>query len=220
MDITASDPDTLKSDAAHDHGTCANEVEFAQGAGTEDLNVETVTSNPLLPTDRKWAIRFRADGTVTIVLGMRDYGRGWFSAYFASLVTARLGIPSQRVRIYYSATLPAVLQTPMPPAAVFHRSDVGSVASAIADIIEDMCDEVVQKGRRAFAAIAGVGASDVGFDQQTGRFFVLDRDRIGEILEIAETVRGGSPIMTEFARKLRRTDHHAISGETEVQPAA
>lgn len=25
--------------------------------------------------------------------------------------------------------------------------------------------------------------------------------------------------MTEFARKLRRTDHHAISGETEVQPA-
>lgn len=192
MDITVAEPDTLKSDATYDHGICTNEVEFVQRAGVEDLNVETVTSNPLLPTDRKWAIRFRADGTVTIVLGMRDYGRGWFSAYFASLVTARLGIPSQRVRIYYSATLPAVLQTPMPPAAVFHRSDVGPVASAIADIIEDMCDQVVQKGRRAFAAIAGVGASDVGFDQQTGRFFALDRDRVGEILEIAETVRGGS----------------------------
>jgi CO/xanthine dehydrogenase Mo-binding subunit len=206
MQITATDPDTLKSDAAHDYGTCTNEVEFAQGAGIEDLNVETVTSNPLLPTDRKWAIRFRADGTVTIVLGMRDCGRGVFSAYFASLLTARLGVPSQRVRIYYSATLPAVLQTPIPSPAVLHRSDIFPVASAVADTIEEMCDQVIERGRSAFAAMAGVSADDVGFDQHTGRFFVLDRDRSGNILKIAETVRDGSPIMTEFTRKLRRTD--------------
>lgn len=206
MDIIAAEPDTAKNDAAHDHGTSTSELWFVQSAGVENLNVETVASNPLLPADRKWAIRFRADGTVTIVLGMRDYGRGWFSAYFASLVTARLGILSQRVRVYYSATLPAVLQTPMPPPAVFYRSDVDPVASAVADTIEGMCDQVIQKGRLAFAAIAGVGVVDVGFDQETGRFFVLDRDRSGNILEIAETVRGGSPIMTEFTRKLRRTD--------------
>jgi hypothetical protein len=53
--------------------------------------------------------------TVTLVLGMRDYGRGWFSAYFAGLVVARLGLPFRRVRIYYSATLPAVSQTPRKP---------------------------------------------------------------------------------------------------------
>lgn len=45
MDITAAEPDTLKSDATHDHGTCTNEAEFVPRAGVEDLNVETVTSN-------------------------------------------------------------------------------------------------------------------------------------------------------------------------------
>src|ERR1700741_3539984 len=86
---------------------------FAQCARIGTFNIEAVTANPVLPPDRKWAIRFNAGGTVTLVLGMRDYGRGWFSAYFAGLVATRLGVPFPRVRIYYSAALPAVLQTPM-----------------------------------------------------------------------------------------------------------
>jgi hypothetical protein len=106
---------------------------------------------------------------------MRNYGRGWYSAYFAGLVTARLGVPFQRVRIYYSATLPAVLQTPVPSSIVFHRGQIGPVATAVADIIETMCDQVVARGRLAFAAMAGVGPGDVGFDQSSGRFFVSDK---------------------------------------------
>src|SRR4029077_18105087 len=43
-----------------------------------ELNVEMLTANPLLQTDRKSAIRFSARGTVTIVLGIRDYGRGFY----------------------------------------------------------------------------------------------------------------------------------------------
>ena len=76
------------------------------------LNVEMLTADPLLQTDRKSEIRFNAGGAVTIVLGIRDYGRGWYSAHFASLVANRLGLPFRRIRVYYSATLPAVLQTP------------------------------------------------------------------------------------------------------------
>src|ERR1700730_5739331 len=179
---------------------------------------ETVHSNPFLPAKRKWPIRFNAGGTVTIVLGMRDYGRGLYSGSFAGLVTARLGVPFRRVRIYYSATLPAVLQTPLPSSMVFHRSHIGPVATAAADVIETMCDQVVERGRVAFAAMAGVGPGDVGFDQLSGQFFVLDRNRSGRILEIDASVRGRSSVSTEFAWKLQRADMHPVSKET--QPSA
>jgi hypothetical protein len=69
---------------------------------TGELNVEMLATNPLLPTSRKWAIRFNASGTVTIVLGMRDYGWGWYSAHFASLAAARLGLPFRWMRVYYT----------------------------------------------------------------------------------------------------------------------
>jgi CO/xanthine dehydrogenase Mo-binding subunit len=193
MGMIAADLSAEKNDIACDRRSSTNGVSFIQSPGVEHLNAETVTSNPALVTDRKWAIRFKADGTVVIVLGMRNYGRGWFSAYFAGLVAARLGVPFRRVRIFYSATLPAVLQAPMPCTIVFHRSRIGPVASAVADVIDEMCDQVIARGRLAFAAMAGVDTVDVGFDQATGRFFILDRDRSGNILEIAETARGGSP---------------------------
>ncbi|HZB89983.1 MAG TPA: hypothetical protein VE397_00980 [Stellaceae bacterium] len=210
MDIITADLGTARNDTACDHLSSTNEIGFIQSARLEDLNVETVTSNPALPTDRRWAIRFKAGRTVVLVLGMRDYGKGCFSAYFAGLVTARLGVPFRRIRIYYSATLPAVLRAPLPSLIVFHRSHIGPVASAVADIIDGMCDQVIERGRAAFAAMAGVDTVDVGFDQPTGRFFILDRDRSGSILEIAETVRGGSPVPTVFARNRQESVQRSI----------
>jgi hypothetical protein len=177
MDIITVALSAAKGGSAHHDLLLTNEVETLGGAGAENLDVETFASNPIFPADRKWAIRFRSDGTITIVLGLKDYGRGWFSGYFAGLVVARLGVPFRRVRIYYSVTLPAVLQTPKPPSTVFHRGHIGPVASAVAGIIERMCDQVIERGRLAFAAIAGVGTADIGFDQSIGRFFVLDRAR-------------------------------------------
>jgi CO/xanthine dehydrogenase Mo-binding subunit len=211
MDTIATELRIAKSHAAPGHLDRTSEIGFVQNARVENLDIETVTSNPFLPADRKWAIRFDAGGTVTIVLGMRDYGRGCYSAYFAGLVTARLGVPFQRVRIYYSATLPAVLQTPRPSSIVFHRGHIGPVATAVADVIEGMCDQVVERGRLAFAAMAGVGTGDVGFDQSSGGFFVLDRNRSRRILEIAATTRGRSSVSTEFARRLQQGDKRSIA---------
>jgi len=218
MDITTTELKVAKDDAAQNHFARTSEGRLIESSGVGNFNVETVTSRPFLPANRKWAIRFNACGTVTIVLGMRDYGRGWHSAYFAGLVTARLGIPFQRVRIYYSATLPAVLQTPVPSSIMFHRGQIGPVAAAVADVIETMCDQVVERGRLAFAAMAGVGPGDIGFDQSSGRFFALDRNRSGRILEIAATIRGRSSMSTEFAKKLQRADMHSILNE--IQPSA
>ena len=183
----------------------------------EMLDIEIVTASPALPAGGKWAIRFNAGGTVTIVLGMRDYGRGWFSAYFAGLVAARLGVPFRRVRVYYSANLPAVLRTPVPSPIRFCRGDVGPLAGAAADVIERMCDQVIEKGRLTFATMAGIGVRDVGFDQPTGRFFVLDRERSGNILDLARVVPRGSSASTRFAMMRQPGDSHSIA---ETVPSA
>jgi CO/xanthine dehydrogenase Mo-binding subunit len=162
----------------------------AEYATDETLNVETVGSIPFLSDDHRWAIRFNSDETVTIVLGARDYGRGWFSGFFAGVAAARLGIPFQQFRIYYSANHPAALQTPLPYSSVRRRGNAGPFASAIVDIIEEMCDQVIAKGRTAFAATAGIGEADVGFDQTAGRFFVLDINRSSTVMDVATRGHG------------------------------
>jgi CO/xanthine dehydrogenase Mo-binding subunit len=220
MDITPTESRIAKGDVEHDHLSRTSEAGLCPSGRCGNLNIETTTTNPLLPTDRKWTLRFNADGTVTIVLGMRDYGRGWFSAYFAGRVAARLGIPFRRVRLYYSGTLPAVLQTPQPSRIRLYGGTPGPVALAVAHVIEDMCDRAIEKGRLAFAAMAGVGATDIGFDQPNGRFFVLDRDRSGSIIEIAAILPGGSTLSAEFARKLRWHDRRAIAEEIQASSAA
>jgi aerobic carbon-monoxide dehydrogenase large subunit len=158
------------------------------------LDTETFIMNPALPTDLKWGIRFDASGTVTLVLGMRDYGRGLYTSYFASLMAARLGIPLHRVRVYYSAIRPAVLQTPQPSCVQLHETDPGPIPRGVRKVIEEISDRVIEKGRLAFAAKAGVSAADVGFDQRSARFFVLDKNQSGSILEMAEIARATPPL--------------------------
>ena len=202
MDIIA-DTSKPKNANTYEPLSRAHSGRVVPRAGIESLNVEIVNKNPLLPTDRKWAIRFGAGETVTVVLGMRDYGRGWFSAHFAGLVVARLGLPFRRVRIYYSATLPAVSQTPRINGILPHGSQPGSVATAVGDIICQMCGLVVEKGRLASAAVAGVGAADVGFDAPTGCFFARNTGWSGRILDIAKIARDGAAVSAEVSKNLR-----------------
>lgn len=202
MDIVA-DTSKAKNANTYEPLSRAHSDRVVLHAGIENLNVEIVNKNSLLPTDCKWAIRFGTDETITVVLGMRDYGRGWFSAYFAGLVLARLGLPFRSVRIYYSATLPAVSQTPRIAGILLYGSQPGSVAAAVGDIISEMCGLVIEKGRLASAAVAGVGAADVDFDASTGCFFVRNTGWSGRTLDIAKIARDGTSVSTEFAKNLR-----------------
>jgi hypothetical protein len=113
---------------------------------------------------------------------------------------SRLGIPFRRLRVYYSANLPAALQTPA-SSIVPHRSNIGSVAQAAADVIEEMCDQVIERARSVFAAMAGVRTIDVGFDQLTGRFFVVSRDRSRSVLELAGRTPRGACVSSGFAKE-------------------
>jgi hypothetical protein len=194
MEITTTELRVAPISPAQGYFVCTMGSDATRNEGAESLDVETVASNQWLPANRKWAIRFGAGTTVTIVLGMRNYGRGCFSAYFANLVADRLGIPFRRVRLYYSGSHPAALQSPLPPLTVPCRSSVGPIAAAAADVIAGMCDQVIERGRAAFAAISGVSAGDVGFDQPSGRFFVLDRDQSRSTLEVAGRARRGRSV--------------------------
>src|SRR5206468_9086713 len=78
------------------------------------MNVETFAKNPLLSSNGKWGIRFNTNGLATVIVGMKYFGYAHMSVYFAQLVAARLGVPFCRIRVYCSATLPAVSQTPRP----------------------------------------------------------------------------------------------------------
>ena len=102
----------------------------------------------------------------------------------AGLAAARLGVPHHRIRIYYSAQHPAVLRTPIAPPALFRRGEIGPFANAIADIIEAMCDRVIEKGKLAFATIGSIARDDVGFDALAGRFFVMDSSRSRSLAEL------------------------------------
>jgi hypothetical protein len=53
-----------------------------------------------------------------------------------------------------------------------------------------MCDQVIDKGRLAFAAIAGVESVDVHFNRATGRFLCVNCDRSDTVIELACSIRG------------------------------
>ena len=154
------------------------------------LNVEMLTADPPLQANRKSEIRFNPGGAVTIVLGMRDHGRGWYSAHFANLVATRLGLPFRFMRVYYSATLPAVLQTPQEFGILPERSRLGPLATAVGKLIDEMCGRVVENGRAIFVELTGATPADVAFDQIAGRFFTRDGSRSASILDLAEIAAG------------------------------
>jgi carbon-monoxide dehydrogenase large subunit len=168
------------------HECPKSSIGFAIHGSVGALDVEMLTTDPLLQTDRKSAIRFNASGTVTIVLGMRDYGRGWYSAHFASLAATRLGLPFRQMRVYYSVTLPAVLQTPQECGILPEGTRLGPLATAVRELIDEMCGRIVENGRAIFSELTGATPAAVQFDQTAGRFFVLGGERSASILHLAE----------------------------------
>jgi hypothetical protein len=168
------------------HGQLTRDARFPIHPKACELKFEMLTTNPLFPPNRTWAIRFNAGGTVTIVLGMRDYGWGWYSAHFASLTAARLGLPFRRMRVYYSATLPAVLQTPQESRIPSEGSQPGPLATAVGELIEEMCGRLIENGQAIFAEMTGSSTANIGFDQTAGRYFTLCGGWSASILDIAE----------------------------------
>lgn len=159
--------------------------------GLEVLDVEVAGPKSLLSYGHKCSLRFDANGTATVTIGMRNYGSGYASPYFVGLVVARLGIPATRVRIYYAGNLPAAKINLHDLRAVPNRDSVGSSNAQIGELIEGLCDAAIEKGRRNFAAAIGGRAGDIQFEAASGRFFGPDGQCCVHILELARAACDG-----------------------------
>jgi carbon-monoxide dehydrogenase large subunit len=158
---------------------------------SDSLNVEVVGPRSLLPHQQRCGLRFEADGTVTIVLGTRDYGYGWASPYFAGIVADKLGVQFERIRMFYTGVHPAARTTPRNKPYLLCRASVGAVIAEIGDLIEVVCDRVIDRGRHLVASSLGVAAGTIGFDASRGRFFDRQQERYFTILDTAARARDG-----------------------------
>jgi hypothetical protein len=157
----------------------------------EGLNVEMAGPCTLLAYRPKCGVQFGIDYTVTIVLGMRDSGWADASTYFANLLVARLGIPFNKIRLYYTGIHPAARRTPKQSRQILGRANVGAANAAIGDLIEELCDRAIERGRHFLASSIGVIPGAIKFDASFGRFFVAGSYPHVDFLEAARQARRG-----------------------------
>jgi CO/xanthine dehydrogenase Mo-binding subunit len=184
----------------------------ADGPEIGPTNAEIFASIPFLPSSERRAIQFNANKTVTLILPIGDYGRGWFTPYFANLAARRLGIPVRQLRVCYNAPHPAMAQMPaFLSASAMLRGETSPFASAVGDVIEALCDQVIEKSRLMFAAMINVGHNDIGYDHATGRLFVLEMSRSRTIIEIATLTGRSNDQPRSEAPNLRFPDPSAFA---------
>jgi CO/xanthine dehydrogenase Mo-binding subunit len=136
-----------------------SQIPFVLRTGIRGLSVQTVGPISLLPHGQKCRIHFQLDSTVTIILGMRDYGHGYVSPYFASLVATRLGIPLKQVRIYDAGAHPAFRITPSAAVCVPSRGSAGTANAQIGALMQSLCEQAIEQGRSRLASLCRVRPS-------------------------------------------------------------
>ncbi len=130
-------------------------------------------------TAEQAAIRFNADGTVTIVTGTLDYGQGHASA-FAQVLTEKLGIPFDRIRLVQGDSDQLVT-----------GGGTGGSRSAMLSgtAIAQASEKVIESGKQIAAHVLEASAGDIEF--KSGRFVVAGTDHTIDIMALAERLRGG-----------------------------
>jgi carbon-monoxide dehydrogenase large subunit len=130
-------------------------------------------------TTEQGAIRFNADGTVTIVTGTLDYGQGHASA-FAQVLTEKLGIPFDRIRLVQGDSDQLVT-----------GGGTGGSRSAMLSgtAIAQASDKVIAIGKQIAAHVLEASAGDIEF--KGGRFVIAGTDRSIDIMTLAQRLRAG-----------------------------
>jgi hypothetical protein len=191
MNIRIEPPITYEAYILRTSPTLSAQHDLPRGALEEGLNVEMAGPCALLPNRPKCGVQFGIDSTVTIVLGMRDSGWADASTYFANLLVARLGIPFNKIRLYYTGIHPAARRTPKQSPQILGRANVGAANAAFGDLIEELCDRAIERGRHFLASSIGVIPGAIKFDASFGRFFVAGSYHQVDLLEAARQARCG-----------------------------
>ncbi|MGH6727238.1 MAG: xanthine dehydrogenase family protein molybdopterin-binding subunit [Pseudolabrys sp.] len=146
------------------------------------LGVACYVETTAAMTVEQAAIRFNADGTVTIVTGTLDYGQGHASA-FAQVLTEKLGIPFDRIRLLQGDSDELVA-----------GGGTGGSRSAMLSgtAIAQASDKVIENGKQIAAHVLEASAGDIEF--KSGRFVIAGTDRAIDIMALAERLRGGTTL--------------------------
>lgn len=130
-------------------------------------------------TTEQGGIRFEADGTVTIITGTLDYGQG-HAAAFAQVLTEKLGIPFDRIRLVQGDSDQLVT-----------GGGTGGSRSAMLSgtAITQASEKVIENGKQIAAHVLEASAGDIEF--QAGRFVIAGTDRAIGLIELAGQLRSG-----------------------------
>jgi aerobic carbon-monoxide dehydrogenase large subunit len=131
------------------------------------------------PNKEMGGIRFEADGTVTIITGTLDYGQG-HAAPFAQVLTERLGIPFERIRLKQGDSDELLFGA----GTGGSRSMMASGAAIVA-----ASDQVIARGRDIAGLVLEAASADIEFVR--GRFVIAGTDRSIGLMELADKVRAG-----------------------------
>jgi carbon-monoxide dehydrogenase large subunit len=130
-------------------------------------------------TQESGAIRFNADGTVTVITGTLDYGQGHHTA-FTQVLADKLGVPFDRIRVVQGDSDQLV-----------QGGGTGGSRSAMLSgtAIAEASQKVIEQGKQIASHVLEASASDI--ELKRGRFTIAGTDRSIGIMELAERLRGG-----------------------------
>ena len=149
------------------------------------------------PMPEMAALRFDADGGVTILTGTLDYGQGHATA-FAQVLSARLGIPFQAIRLVQGDSDEVAVGSGSGGSRSLMNSGAYILAAA---------DEVVERGRKIAGHILEAAEQDIEF--AAGRFAIAGTDRSIGLLELAAKLRAGLVVPAELPQTLDAEQHGA-----------
>jgi aerobic carbon-monoxide dehydrogenase large subunit len=130
------------------------------------------------PNKEMGGIRFEPDGTVTLITGTLDYGQG-HAAPFAQVLSERLGIPFDRIRLIQGDS----------DELVFGGGTGGSRSiTATGTAIVEASEEVIARGRKIAGFVLEAAETDIEFAARG--FVIAGTDRSVGILELAQKIRG------------------------------
>ena len=130
------------------------------------------------PNKEMGGIRFEGEGSVTMISGTLDYGQG-HAAPFAQVLSSRLGIPFENIRLLQSDS----------DELVFGAGTGGSRSAMMGGgALAEASEVVIRKGKELAGEVLETAASDIEF--RGGRFIVSGTDRGISLLELARKKPG------------------------------
>jgi aerobic carbon-monoxide dehydrogenase large subunit len=142
------------------------------------------------PMPEMAALRFDANGEVTILTGTLDYGQGHSTA-FAQVLSMRLGIPFDRIRLVQGDSDEVAAGSGSGGSRSLMNSGAYILAAA---------DETVERGRKIASHLLEAAPQDIEFSQ--GHFVIAGTDRSIGLIELAVKLHNGLTVPPDLPQSL------------------